>query len=81
MEINELIIRYKYKTNNKRIGLKSFILMSFFEKYMIKKHELNKTVLINEKLGPMIIEIGKTENNIVGMLVFMFSIFSIRCFS
>ena len=61
--------------NNKRIGLKSFILMSFFEKYMIKKHELNKTVLINEKLGPMIIEIGKTENNIVGILVFMFSIF------
>ena len=29
------------------------------------KHKLNKTVLINEKLRPMIIEIGKTENNIV----------------
>ena len=68
-------MRYKYKMNNKRFGLKSFILTSFFEKYMIRKHKLNKTVLINEKLGPMIIEIGKTENNIVGILVFMFSIF------
>ena len=70
-------MRYKYKMNNKRIGLKSFILTSFLEKYMIMKHKLNKTVLINEKLGPMIIEIGKTENSIVGIFVFTFSIFFI----
>ena len=33
----------------------------------------SKTVLINEKLEPIIIEIGKVENNIIGKLIFMFS--------
>jgi len=60
-------MRYKYKINNKITGLKSFILMSLFEKYIIMKHKLNKTVLINEKLVPIIIDIGKTENNIIGI--------------
>ena len=44
---------------------------------MIMKHKLNKTVLINEKLGPIMIEIGKTENSIVGIFVFEFPIFFI----
>ena len=44
---------------------------------MNMKHKPNKTVLINEKLGPIIIEIGKIENNIVGIFIFMFSVFFI----
>ena len=77
MEINELNIRYKYKINNKITGVKSFILKSLFEKYITMKHKLNKTVLINEKLAPIIIDIGKTENNMVGIFIFIFSIFFI----
>ena len=38
------------------------------------KHKPSKTVLIDKKLDPIIIEIGKTENNIVGTFIFMFSI-------
>ena len=72
-EINELKIRYKYRINKRNIGLKSFILISPFEKYMNTKHKPSKTVLINEKLEPIIIEIGKVENNIIGKLIFMFS--------
>ena len=33
--------------------------MSLFEKYMNTKHRPSKTILINEKLEPIIIEIGK----------------------
>lgn len=79
-EINELNIRQKDRIINKRIGLKSFILISLFEKYVNMMHKLNKIVLINEKLEPMMIEIGKKENNIIGKLIFMFSIFFILMF-
>ena len=84
MEINELNIRYKYKIIKKNTGLKSFILILSFEKYTNKKHKLSKTVLIKEKLEPMIIEIGKIENNIIGIFFFIFSIFSFKfsaCYS
>ena len=47
--------------------------MSLFEKYMNTKHRLSKTISINEKLEPIIIEIGKVENNIIGKLIFMLS--------
>ena len=47
---------------------------------MNTKHKPNKTTLINEKLGPKIIEIGKTENNINGMFAFMSSVFFIYVF-
>ena len=73
VEINELKMRYKYKINKRNIGFKSFILISSFEKYMNTKHMPSKTVLINEKLEPIIIEIGKVENNIIGKLIFEFS--------
>ena len=53
IEINELNIRYKYKL--KRICSRSFILISFFKKYMIMKYKPNKTVFINETLEPIII--------------------------
>tara|TARA_B100000989_G_scaffold298405_1_gene287568 strand:+ start:2418 stop:2657 length:240 start_codon:yes stop_codon:yes gene_type:complete len=77
IEINELNIRYRDRIIKKRIGLKSFILISFFEKFMNMKHKPSKTVFINEKLEPMIIEIGKIENSIIGIIIFMFSIFFI----
>ena len=38
------------------------------------KHKPIKTVFINKKLGPIIIEMGKIENNIVGRFIFMFSV-------
>ena len=74
VEINELNMRYKYRINKRSIGLKSFILISPFEKYMKTKHKPSKTVLTNEKLEPIIIEIGKVENNIIGKLIFMFPV-------
>ena len=36
---------------------------------MNTKHKPSKTVLINEKLEPIIIEIGKIENNIIGKFI------------
>ena len=77
IEINELNIRYKYRVIKRKTGFKSFILISFFEKYTKMKHKPSKTVFINEKLEPMIIEIGKIENSIIGIIIFMFSIFFI----
>ena len=44
---------------------------------MNTKHKLSKTILTNEKLEPMIIEIGKIENNIIGKFILTFSIFFI----
>ena len=73
-EINELNIRYKYKINKRITGLKSLNTILFFEEYKNMKHKPSKTVLIDKKLDPIIIEIGKTENNIVGTFIFMFSI-------
>tara|TARA_B100000212_G_scaffold97272_1_gene71373 strand:- start:24 stop:236 length:213 start_codon:yes stop_codon:yes gene_type:complete len=67
-------MRYKYKINKRNIGFKSLILISFFEKYMNTKHKPSKTILINEKLEPIIIEIGKIENKIIGKLIFLFSV-------
>ena len=77
IEINELNIRYKFRIINNKTGLKSFILISFFEKYTKIKHKLNKTILSNEIPEPKIIEMGKIENNIIGMFDFMFSTFFI----
>ena len=71
-------MRYKYKIIKKNIGLKSLISISFFEKYINMKPKPSKTVLINEKLEPMIIEIGKIENNIINKFVFIFSQFSFK---
>ena len=36
------------------------------------EHKPSKTVLVKEKLEPMIIEIGKIENNIISEFIFMF---------
>ena len=44
---------------------------------MNTKHKPSRTVLANEKLEPMIIEIGKIENNIIGTFILMFSNFFI----
>ena len=48
---------------------------------MNTKHRPSKTILINEKLRPIIIEIGKIDNNIIGKSIFMFSLIFIliRC--
>ncbi len=72
IEINELNIRYKYRIIKRITGFESFILISFFKKYMIMKHKPNKTVFINETLEPIIIEMGKKENNIIGKYILMF---------
>ena len=47
---------------------------------MNTKHKPSRTVLINEKLEPMIIEMGKIENNIIGKFVLTFSNFFIKLF-
>ena len=73
-EINELNIRYKYRINKRKTGLKSLNIILFFEEYKNMKHKPIKTVFINKKLGPIIIEMGKIENNIVGRFIFMFSV-------
>jgi len=77
IEINELNIRYKYRIIKRITAFESFILISSFKKYIIMKQKPNETVFINETLEPMIIEIGKVEKSIIGMIVFMFSIFFI----
>ena len=44
---------------------------------MNTKHKPSRTVLTNEKLEPMIIEMGKIESNIIGKFVLASSNFFI----